>query len=542
MLKELYLDHFVLAEKGHITFEKGFHVISGETGSGKTMITEALELALGQKGDPSYIQEGQDKSTIRALFEIHRESIIYQLLDESGITIEPAEELLIVRELHREQKNRIFIQSQISSLSVLKKISPYLIETLSQNSSLSLKEEQTQRELLDEYGETFSLKKEYEILFYKEKELQKELLSYEKEEKESTYLLPFWKEQVEEIKRAELKPFEEKELFESFKKLHDLKEGKELLKELVMTFSEGPDSLEEKIIKSKKLFLKGTKLFSELNFYEKPLEKALEAIKEIGYALSSKLSEGEECEQEILYIEKRLSLIKQLTKKYGPSLDDVLSHQKELEEKIKHSSSLSERIEQIRLDLKKTQENLIYLSNQLSTKRKIAAASFSEKVTNSLKQLNMSGALFFIRVEEGISSFHGKDKIIFELSSSAYGKSLPIKDHASGGELSRLFFAITLGLSIHNEEKTLIFDELDANMGGITASLFGKHLKDLGKHRQIICITHFPQVASFADHHIYIEKQEKSGKMIAQIKKLEEEEKKAELLRMLGGKPLFNSH
>lgn len=535
MLKELSLTNFVITKSCTIPFGEGFNVLSGETGAGKTMLLQALSLLLGQKANIKLIRKGEEKASIQAIFSLATNSPVYPLLQESGIDIDTDDDLLILREITLSGKNRIFIHSQLASLPLLKSIAPYLIETISQHSQLSLKDPEIQLELLDEYGLLHLEKDAYQHSYLREIELEKLLYDLKAQHEKQSLSYASWKTTYEELSQANLKEGEEEELFQEYKKMAHLQdllqEGSVILNKL----AEEPTHLLHKTHEIYKATSKLAKLDGKLSSIESLLFTAHDALSEAHLQLGCYLENLENLPENFQFIEKRLSLIKFLQRKYSLQTKELCSLKNSLATQIEEFELFQEQLEQRQHQYEDTKKQREKNSLTLTAKRKEVAKNLSQGLTHSLQSLNMEGSELQIDVKETTPKLSGGDAIVFCLAANQGEDFYNIQEHASGGELSRILFSLKLMLADKERGKTLIFDEIDANIGGMTAAILGKKLQKLGESRQIICITHFPQVAAHADYHLHILKTSSDGRMMTEVKLLSNEDKAQELMRMLGG-------
>ena len=535
MLKNLSLTNFVITKSCTIPFGEGFNVLSGETGAGKTMLLQGLSLLLGQKANIKLIRKGEEKASIQAVFSLSTNSPIYPLLQESSIDIDTDDELLILREITLSGKNRIFINSQGASLPLLKSIAPYLIETISQHSQLSLKDPEIQLELLDEYGMLHLEKDTYQHSYLREIELEKLLIDLKIQYEKQKLSYPSWKESYEELFQANLKKGEEEELFETYKKMSHLQD---LLAEgfiILNKLEEDPFHLLHKTHEVYKSISKLTKLDPKLCSIESLLLTAHDHLSKAHLQLHCYLDSLENLPENFQDVEKRLSFIKLLQRKYNSTTDELCVYRDSLAAQLKEFELFEEQLEQRKHQYNEIKKQREKHSLALTIKRKEVAQALSKGLTTSLQSLNMEGSELRIEVKETASRLSGSDMVVFYLAANHGEDFYNIQEHASGGELSRILFSLKLLLADKERGKTLIFDEIDANIGGMTATLLGKKLQKLGESRQIICITHFPQVAAHADYHLHILKTSSDGRMMTEVKLLSNEDKAQELMRMLGG-------
>ena len=535
MLKKLDLTNFILIDKASISFHKGFNVLSGETGSGKTMLMQALALLLGQKADTKHIRNHKEKATLSCAIDIASHRTLHAVLKELGIEIEKEEELLIKREITTASKSRAFINNQQVSIAALKQISPYILEIVGAASQFELKDEKVQMQFLDLYAELKEELSSYKETFLEEKALDKELESITSLHEENKRLLPFWKSCIEEIENADLKENEDEELFEIFSKLTHTQDIISYAKDAKEVLEDGDVSILVQLNTLKGSFAKMQKTDNAFEEVLKKVETASDILSELSFYITSYVDKLDMDPSKIAELEKRLTLINSLKKRYANDVLEIIKHKEELLQKLYHFENFDECLKAKKEVLFQKTTLRIKRAASLTEKRVKAAGKLSLRLTCELKQLNMASSIFEIKVKNAAPSALGSDTVEFFFSANA-GESLkPLKICASGGELSRVLLALKLILADKQKEKILIFDEIDANIGGETASLIAKKLRELGKKRQIFCITHFPQVAKEAHYHLKIQKKVIRNRTITTIEALSQENKEEELLRMFGG-------
>ena len=519
-----------------IELKEGLTILTGETGSGKSAILHGLKLLLGQKLDTSLIRWGEKKGSIQARFEINSKSLL-ELLKESHIEVEDST-LILYREISTEGKSKNCINDRMVSLSLLQKVGSHLVQIVDQTSHHELRSIERQRELLDLFGSL-----EEEVLLFgslfeenkQRKNLQKKLEEKEqKKERELTFCL----EQQKELSSVQLKEGEEDLLFQEyslFSKSQEILEKKEVLEALL---SEGSHSTLSTISKAKNLS-------QNLSSYHQTFQEAAELIKQSFVSLEEALhllrqtsSLFEVDPKYFSTLEEKLSLIHRMKKKYGSTPSDWELYKKELEEKIADFDALDEDRKVLGLAIFQNEEKLLLLGKELTKKRTLTAKKLTASLQKELNALNMEGTQVDIRITAQNRSQTGEDSISFWLEANKGEAPVNLKEHSSGGELSRLLLALKICLAEKNSTPTLIFDEIDANVGGRTAKMIGEKLLKLSTHHQVVCITHFPQVASLASHHLLVQKKGSDSRTFSTIESLDKKAKEAELLRMLGGKEL----
>ena len=522
MITTLHLRHFVLIDQAVIEFEKGLNILTGETGAGKTILIQAISLLMGQKADTDAIRAGEETATVTASFDIENLLHVHTLLNDAGITFDPNEDLIIKREISRKSKNRIFINAQLAPLQLLADLGVYLFEVAGQNTSTALRSYDQQREILDTFG-TIDIAP-FTDAYENEKKLQRELdtLKLQKLDADRTVQRIQW--ELEDLQAVDLSEDEEA-LFDAYKKQTNSQERTQSLS--FMT-----EALETSILPNLSQFKKHLPS-SEL------LEAALTSLNELSFSLSSELEDLQMDPQQLAALEEKLSKLNSVKKKYHLEVTDIPNRIDTLEKELEHFEKLDSQMETLEEALSAAKLQREVLSEKLTEKRLKAKKALEKELTQEIRLLNMPDATFQIEISSKELGPEGADQIAFYLGANRGEKPALVKSKTSGGELSRLFFALKLLLAEREAIPILIFDEIDSNIGGETATLIGEKLLELSQSRQVLCITHFPQVARFATHHLLISKKSEGNRTLTTIESLKESEKDEELLRMMGGKAVF---
>lgn len=528
MIHTLSLTSFVLIDSTTITFDRGFHILTGETGAGKTLLIQAIHLLSGHKVSADLIRAGEKKATIEATFDIEKLPEVHRILEEGGIQFDKAELLVIRREVSRNAKNRIFINAQMAPLSLLTLLGPHLLELISQNSSQSIRQNETQRNLLDLYGDLKQEKGLLEFSYNEREKLLKEISELKVANQDDRLKRLKW--EFDEWEAFNYQDGEEETLFEEYKSLASSKESIEKLSSI----QGGLDH--PSLIPTLAQF---QKLSSDASLSEH-LESAIVHLQEASFIVSKKLEGIEGSPQSLDELEERLSSLNRMKKKYRLENSEILPHLEKLENEIEQLENLDEKLANLEGKLRLKTEECLTLAQTLSGKRKKAAKSLEKRLAEELNSLNFPHAETPIHFAQKSLSPSGIDEITFYLAANKGEQAASLNNKSSGGEVARFLFALKVILAEKEGLPTLIFDEIDANVGGETAALVGQKLKKLGKNSQVIAITHFPQVARSADHHLQISKYEAGGRTLTEIKPLKSNETEGELLRMLGGEKLKN--
>lgn len=526
MLKQLVIQNLILVERASLSFNAGVTAITGETGSGKTALVEGIRLAMGERADASKVRKGAEKARVEAVFEMPTHPPFFELAEEAGLVIDRAEDLMLVREISAAGKGRAFLNSQIVPAALLQKIAPFLIDFIGQSASIDLKSQEKQRMFLDTYLKLDLTS--FQTALEGEKELEKELNALEAAHLQLERLTGKLTAQLEELNEASLEEGEEEELFEEYSLLAN---ATDLLENASAAESRIDPALDQLATLSPHL--------EKIASYDKTLQEVVEMAKEahlqlseIQQRLESFSAKVELDPNRLAFLEERLKLIDRLKKKYGENLLEV---QREMQEELKGLESLDERLEEAKNALQRAKSATEQRSRELTVARTDGGMRLAKALTASLRLLNIPSAELTISVTRCTRTQLGEDAVEFYLKANEGEKPSLVRTSTSGGELSRLLFALKLELSKSVQPTVMVFDEIDSNVGGETATTIGQKLKELGETRQILCITHFPQVAKQADTHLSVEKVEERGRTHTQIRPLDARSKEKELLRMLGG-------
>lgn len=534
MIKELKIAHIILIEQASITFDGGFTALSGETGAGKSAIMEALRLVLGARTDTKLIRHGQDKALVTALFDLSRLPKAKHFLFDKGIDGGEDPDLLIIsREIHASGKTRAHINHQPVQLGILKELSAYLLEVVGQHSNHRLFDLDEHRKILDLFGSYQPLLSDYKKTYLLLETLKKELDTLKKEQPGSLREMERTLIEISEIEEAALKEGEEESLFETYSFMASAKERQSSLEELLLAL-EGDHGVLPLLKKAKSAYNQLNELDPSLKEDLTLFPQVMIEIEELIHSLSKAYARQEVDPAKLDKLQKRLTLIERLKRKYGTTLGEIFAYCQSSKERLHHLQNLEKILEEKQEAYELLHRQVEALACQLSCERKKCSLEFSEKTSAILHALNMKGAELFIEITPIALSASGTDRIEFFLYSNVGEKQIALKEGASGGELARVLLAHHILLAGKESIGTLIFDEIDANIGGTTAALIGEHLKALSQSFQIICITHFPQMAISAHQHLQIAKQVQKGRTFSQIKYIAEEERSQELARMTG--------
>lgn len=521
------IDNFLHVQHAELSFGEGLHCITGESGAGKTVVIKALKLLFGAKPPPHAIAENATQTLIEAAFDITDQKHIQSLLDQSGISYEADEWLLLKRILPREGKSKLFVNSQLTNASVVEALGKYLVEIVDQHAGKQLLSGEYQRKLLDSFGQHRPLLQSYSEK-YTAHAAASALLNEMSENAPPPLDDLLW--QKEELEKHGIDHLDiEKEL----KKHETFSHAEELA-----------DSLSQAVVTIKEHVT--TQLQSMIRLIEKCAEKdtALTQMSDNFHTALLELDEGvtfgeqyidqlEFDKEEFERLEELSTFLTLFKRKHDVSFEDISETYNSIIEKIEDAHSYQERIDSQRVTVENCYASLIQEGKNLSQARSQAAASLQYMVQNTLHTLKMDDASFGITVEEGEVKKHGCDAVCFTLERR--GNTSPIKEVASGGELSRILLSLKAHIASKQTTPTLIFDEIDSNIGGETANVVADLLQQVATGQQLLTITHFPQVARRAAHHFVVEKEQSKQKSQGSIRLLPPDERQQELQRMVGG-------
>lgn len=540
MLLELFIKNIALAQEVRVTFDKNLNILTGETGSGKSMIIDALGLCLGKRGDRSMIRKGEDKAIVEGIFSIESPQVI-KLLEENGIEAE--DNLIITRELYLDGKNINRINGRNVNLTTLKEITSSFIDIHGQNEQSTLYQRENHIKMIDDYGkeELAPVKKEYQDIYFELKKLKdefKEMIGSNDEislQREMDLL----KYQIEEIEEAKLSTGEE----ESLQRDIDLQRNSERISKILYNSYDVIYAGKMNVITA---MGKTLKELEDISSYDQELKEAMENFYEAYYKTEEMAFFLRDHREKIEFnptlleeLEERMDHISELKRKYGKTIEDVLEYRDQCIERLNYIDNLDEKIQLTRDMIDKKSNLLDKKSKELSIMRRNVANTLEKKLQKELEELNLKGSRFIVEFREKESnSLEGIDDLEFLVTFNPGEDLKPLVKVASGGEVSRFMLAFKTVVKDSDTIETMIFDEVDNGISGIAAEIVGKKLLNLAREKQIICITHLPQIAALSEAHYKIEKIVRDGRTKSFIKKLSEDEKIYELARIIGGSQL----
>ncbi|WP_427339213.1 DNA repair protein RecN [Caloranaerobacter sp. DY30410] len=544
MLLELNISNFIIIEKMKITLDKGFNIITGETGSGKSIVIDALNILLGGRASKDYIRTGCNKAFIEGLFYLEKLESIKNVLDEYGIEFEQDNMLLISREIFSSGKSISRINGRVVTLSMLNKLTKKLVDLHGQHEHQSLLSVENHIELLDSLGKenikslVISVKEEFDKL----KKLKSRLKEIGIDEMEKERKIDLLKFQLNEIDSAELKIDEEEKIISELNLLSNAEELLNTINDILECINSNDyykTSLLDQINSVSKNLTKIVKYNNNFKEYNDIIETIYYQLKDIATELRLYQETIEYDPERIKLLEERLDLINNLKRKYGNTIEEILKYRDKIAYELEVILDNEKEIENIKKEIFLVEEKLNLICEKLSNERKLIGKQIEAEITKELKELNLKNVKFEVSFKKlDYFTEKGLDKVEFLISTNPGEPLKPLNKVASGGELSRIMLAIKTILADVDNIPCLVFDEIDTGISGKTAMIVGEKIRNIAQTRQVICITHLPQIAVLGDVHFYIEKREIEGKVVAKINKLNYEERVNEISRLLGGTKL----
>ena len=553
MLVELRLENYAVIENLAVAFASGLNLLTGETGAGKSILIDALTLLLGEKASTDVIRSGADRAIISAVFEIESggAKTVARILEDNGLDSE-SDSVILRREIASGGKGRVFVNNQPATVTVLKQLGPYLATVHAQNETLAAFDGPARLALLDAFAG--SQPAAVQEAFQAWKGIRMRIEELERNETDRLRLLDLWTYQKREIEDARLQPGEDERL-ESEKRV--LANAEKIYNAAMNAF----DLLYDGDSSTAASLRSARKQVEELARYEPrfqealaALESALISVEDVGATVRDFAGGIHASPEHLAQVEDRLATIDRLKRKYGPSLADVIGFGAETSQKLSEMENKDEVLRGLRVELSKAAQDYLTAAGALSKKRCDAARKLEKLVEAAIHDLAMT-ASFRIEVtgsenQENWSAC-GFDQVVYMISTNP-GEPLQRLEHiASGGELSRVMLALKASVETtaggagrkkgSGVPRTLVFDEIDTGIGGRAAEAVGRKLKDLARTNQVLCVTHLPQIATFADHHYRIDKKESAGRTKTSIRNITGDERTEEVARMLSGAKVTES-
>lgn len=536
MLLELNIENFAIIENMKIEFEPGLNVLTGETGSGKSIIIDSLGLVLGQRANKDIIKKGKDRAFIEAVFSSYDEET-KDLLLEYGI--ESGDLVVVSKEIREKGPTITRVNNRTVTSQILSKISSHLIDTFAQHESISLMDNKNQLKLIDD----FSGKDQGELL-ENLKDLVHEINSLKNEYHEKSTMeqnkdreIDLLEYQIKEIEDAGLSDYDDEELYDDFNVLNNMTDTLIKLSEAKALINEGYEttSLEDILDKVIANVVEVTRYNKDLKEVEENLEDIRFRISDIAKDLDRYVSSSEVDEERLQFLRERIDLVNNLKLKYGNNVKAINSFYEEISERLRFLQNFEDNLNKLLRKIEEKEAEATVLAEKISQKRKKTSEILEKKVEEEINKLNIKDAKFKIEIKEKELSFDGIDKIEFLIAPNLGQDLMPMAKVASGGEMSRIMLGFKSIIAEKDNIPTLVFDEIDTGISGKTAQIVGNKIKEVSKDRQVIVISHLPQIVALADTHFAIKKDVVNNSTISTIDKLSYDERVNEVARLIGG-------
>ncbi|MGH9945769.1 MAG: DNA repair protein RecN [Pyrinomonadaceae bacterium] len=548
MISLLKIKNIALIDSLEVEFGDGLNLLTGETGSGKSIIVDSLGALTGERVSSDLIKEGATTAQIEGLFDIEPDRTFFTILDESGIEIETegSVEIIIRRELSAAEKNRVFINDQLVTASLLKRLAQYLVDIHGQGEQASLFDPTSHLALLDDYAGSGELLEKVGSAYADLSETRRELADLKKDDGEKLQLIDILKFQVGELERAGLRIGELEELDDEKLRLNNIEKLTELCGETFALLYDNDQSASATFEKAARNLRELGEYDAVFREYSDSIENARVLIQDLSVSTRDFLGSLEFSPERLEEIENRLAEIWRVTRKYGGSVEAALEHLSSAKRRLENIEFSELRETELTRELTKRRETYLAAAGELSKLRNKAAGKFAKEVEKNLHPLALEKAKFEVRVttlaepsDESMTS-NGIDNVEFYFSANVGESPKPLARVASGGEASRLMLILKTTART-TASKTAVFDEIDAGIGGRVSESVGAKLKELARNQQVLCVTHQAQVASQADKHFLVEKDFKAGKTFIRIRELEQNERIEEIARMLAGEKITDA-
>ena len=535
MLLEISIKNFAIIEAISLNFEKGMTVLTGETGAGKSIIIDAMNMMLGARATTDVIRHGAPKAEIEGLFSIENSLPLQEIFDEQGIDL--GDEIIIRREILQNGRSVSRVNGQMVNLSVLRAIGQHLVDIHGQHDQEELMRPQLHIQMLDEFGDTdfLELKQSYQTNFDAYRQMRKPLLEIKKNQEEHKARIEMLEFQMAEIESAALQPGEDLKLNQERDKLLNHKN-------IADTLTNAYTMLDNEEFSSLANVRSAMNDMESLEEYDAEYREISTSLSESYYALEDVTKRLEDIIEDLdfdgnrlMQIESRLDLIHAITRKYGGNVDDVLLYFAKITEEYNLLTGNNLSSEDMEAELKQLEVSLVDLASKLASARHNLAQQLEIEIQQELKDLYMDKARFQVQFTKGKFSREGNESVEFYISTNPGEDFKPLVKVASGGELSRLMLAIKSAFSRKEGKTSIVFDEVDTGVSGRVAQAIAQKIHKIGQHGQVLAISHLPQVIAIADYQFFIEKISNEHSTVSTVRLLTVDERVEEVAKMLAG-------
>lgn len=535
MLLEISIKNFAIIEEISLTFENGMTVLTGETGAGKSIIIDAMNLMLGARASLDVIRHGANKAEIEGLFSVGENAALTQILEENGIEV--TEELIIRREILQNGRSISRINGQMVNLTTLRAVGQYLVDIHGQHDQEELMKPNMHIRMLDEFGDSqfASVKKHYQDLFEHYRRLRKRVLTKQKNEQEHKARIEMLEFQIAEIEAAALKSGEDQALNQKRDKLLNHKHIADTLTNAYVMLDDEEFSSLSNIRSAMNDLMTLEEFDADYKDMSSNVSEAYYILEEVTKQLGDVIDELDFDAGSLQQIEARLEVIYSITRKYGGSVDDVLDYYENITKEYNLLTGNDESSDDMEKDLKRLEKELIVAAENLSQERHQLAKNLEAEIKQELADLYMEKADFQVQFSKGKFNRDGNEAIEFYISTNPGEGFKPLVKVASGGEISRLMLAIKSAFSRKEDKTSIVFDEVDTGVSGRVAQAIAQKIYKIGSHGQVLAISHLPQVIAIADYQFFIEKRSDENTTVSTVRLLSEEERVEEIAKMLAG-------
>ncbi|OFI47837.1 DNA repair protein RecN [Floricoccus penangensis] len=535
MLQDISIKNFAIIEDIHLQFDNGMTILTGETGAGKSIIIDAMNLLLGSRASVDFVRHGADKSQIEGLFFYETTAGINEKLEQLGI--EDTGELILRREIFSNGRSVCRINGQMVNLTSLREIGEHLVDIHGQHDHQELMNPKQHQVMLDEFGgkEFIAVKKAYQDKFETYRNLRSKLLERKRNEQEFAQRIDVLQFQIDEIQTAEIDLTEDEKL-QARREI--LVNSKNIVDSLNIAYAALDDEDYSSLSNVRNAMNEVETIEDFSPLYKEISSKVAESyyiLEDVTASLAKALDDLEFNPNELMFLEDRIAVLATLKKKYGPELSDVLSYLDNIKNELADLTGGENDNESLETLVKDAEKELVIASNNLNDMRRKLASDLEKDIKNELKDLYMEKADFKVNFEKAKFNRQGNEHIEFFIQTNPGEGFKPLAKTASGGELSRLMLAIKSSFSRKENKTSIVFDEVDTGVSGRVAQAIANKIYKISAAGQVLCISHLPQVVAIADTQFYIEKQSSDDVTTSTVRKLDYEERVEEIAKMLAG-------
>jgi DNA repair protein RecN (Recombination protein N) len=537
LLRSLRIRNLALVEDVAWELDRGFTAVTGETGSGKSIIVGALKLILGERADKTLLRSGAESCTVEAVFEASGGRELNAWLEEQGVEACEETQLIVKRVFTAAGTNRQFINGSATTLAVLKTLGDGLVDLHGPHDHQSLLSAEKQMELLDSFSGAETLRARYSESFRKLHQLIAEHTALSTSEAALEREVDLLRHQVQEIETAALQPGEEEEMLARYTVASNSRRLLELATQIAGRLAEADDAALVRLGEVGKLLRELERVDPGASTFSQAHLRALTELEDLAHSLQRYAEDLDLDPERLAALEERVTLCETLKRKYGGSIEAVIAFGQQAADRLRRIESRSEELDRLDREIAAARKAVAEAGAKLSAKRQIAAPKLASSVTTQLRDLGFKKSAFTISLlPENTPTSHGLEAIEFLFAPNPGEPAKPLKAIASSGEISRVMLAIKSSLAAQDTISLLVFDEIDANVGGEIAHAVGAKMRSLGQHHQVLCISHLPQVAALADAQFVVTKEFAGHRTISRLERVEGRPRIEELARMLGGK------